>query len=176
MQFLFDRFAEAPDQTPLSIAAGVWPGDVIVGTRQERLEEQNVARGSVVVVVGITPRGLFFLMAPPAAPVAVPVTLTSIIEKATIPGSRSQLRRSFTTVPKSPARRAPATTNALLVKFLEIASGMILFVGVDGLSKAILHDLDSLPRSSASAALRSWPSPSDARSAASAPSSPSPRP
>jgi acyl-CoA synthetase (AMP-forming)/AMP-acid ligase II len=152
MQFLMDRFAEAPSQTAfVDRDRRVSYGEVItaVAEHEQLLEASGVLRGSVVVVVGdYSPEVFCFLMAlARRVCVAVPVTPTSVIEKDTILElSEAGWVAEFDAGAKAPrlAPTAQHAKNGLLVRFLDTGhAGMILFSsGSTGLPKAILLDLE----------------------------------
>lgn len=152
MQFLIDRFAEAPSQTAfVDRDRRVSYGEVLtaIAEYERLLEASGILRGAVVVVVGdYSPEVFCFLMAlGRRACVAVPVTPTSVIEKDTILElSDAEWVAEFDAGAKAPrlAPTAQRATNGLLVRFLETGHpGMILFSsGSTGLPKAILLDLE----------------------------------
>jgi len=151
MQFLFDRFAETPEQAAfVDRDRRVSYGEVVTAIAEyERfLAARGVPPGSVVVVVAdYSPDAFCFLMAlARRACVAVPVAPTSVIEKDTIlqlaeAGWVAEFDAGATEPHLTPTGHRPA--NDLLVRFLETGHpGMILFSsGSTGLPKAILHDL-----------------------------------
>lgn len=152
IQFLLDRFTEAPGQ--IAFVDGertVSYREVVaaIAGYEHRLDAAGIPRGAVVAVVGdYSPEVFCFLMAlARRGCVAVPVTPLSVIEKQTIvelaeAGWVAQVEDG------TPEFRLSATgqrqTNAMLLRFLQTGHpGMILFSsGSTGRPKAILHDLD----------------------------------
>jgi acyl-CoA synthetase (AMP-forming)/AMP-acid ligase II len=151
VQFLFDRFAEAPAATAfVDRDRKVTYGEVLasIADYERSLEGAGVPRGAVVVVLGdYSPEVFCFLMAlSRRACVAVPVTPASVVERETV----EALSEAGFTAEFAPGEREPritatgrTPTNPMLTGFLATGRpGLILFSsGSTGTPKAILHDL-----------------------------------
>jgi acyl-CoA synthetase (AMP-forming)/AMP-acid ligase II len=151
MEFLFERFREAPDRVAFvdrGVATSYGELVAAVARAEAFLEAQGVGRGEVVVVVGdYSPEVVAFLLAlARRGCVLVPVTPASVIEEGAVralaeagwiarhPGRLEEVRLEAT------GRRA---AHPLLRGLIDAGRpGLLLFSsGSSGTPKAILHDL-----------------------------------
>jgi acyl-CoA synthetase (AMP-forming)/AMP-acid ligase II len=152
VQFILDRFAEAPQSTAfVDRNRKVTYGEVLISIAEYEhfLEAASVPRGAVVVVLSdYSPEVFCFIMAlARRACVAVPVTPASVVERNVVE-ALSEAAWTAEFLPGIWEPRLSATgrqpTNPVLVGFLARGQpGLILFSsGSTGTPKAILHDLD----------------------------------
>jgi acyl-CoA synthetase (AMP-forming)/AMP-acid ligase II len=152
VNFLYERFAEAPD-SPAFINGDltVTYGEVLssISEYERFLEAAEVPRRAVVVVLSdYSPDTFCFLMAlARRACVVVPVTPASVVERTVVERlSEATWVAEFTPGVREPRLSATgrSPSNPMLVRFLELGhSGLVLFSsGSTGTPKAILHDLE----------------------------------
>jgi acyl-CoA synthetase (AMP-forming)/AMP-acid ligase II len=149
LEFLFDRFAQAPDAVAfLDRGRSFSYGQVIATTKtfEELLRREDVAPGAITVVLGDYSPELFCLLLALQRNrnVVVPVTRESVVERDTILElSEAQWVIDFTSDEARFSRTETVPTNSLLLGLRATGDpGLLLFSsGSTGKPKAILHNM-----------------------------------
>jgi len=149
LEFLFERFATAPESVAFIDRGRAFSYDELVATTrtfEDRLRREGVARGDVAVVLGDYSPELVCLLLALARNrnVLVPVTRESVVDRATVLElSEAQWVINFTSDEARFTRTSARSSNPLLTGLRSSGDpGLILFSsGSTGTPKAILHNM-----------------------------------